>query len=159
MRFLTTFYENLIKMGNKSQVAILAITLLALRIVWGFEFFQSGLAKWHDIPGVISYFQSLRIPFPAFNAYFVGTLELVGGLLLLIGLCSRFAGLLLAATMIVAYATAHSVAVKMIFTNPTVLVEQAPFWFLVTALFVFGFGPGAFSIDALLKKYVFKGKK
>ena len=61
MRFLTMFYDGLIKAGNKSQFAILAVTLLALRVVWGFEFFQSGLAKWHDMSGVISYFQSLPI--------------------------------------------------------------------------------------------------
>ncbi len=159
MRFLTTFYESLIKAGNKSQIAILAITLLALRVVWGFEFFQSGLGKWHDIPGVIQYFTSLHIPFPIFNAYFVSTLELVGGLLLLIGLCSRLAGLLLTINMAVAYLTAHNAALKTVLTDPKVFVEQDPFWFLVTALFVFGFGPGVFSIDALLKRYVFRGKK
>ncbi len=158
MRFLTTFYESLIKAGNTSQAAILAVTLLALRVNWGFEFFKSGLTKWHDMSSVSNFFHSLHIPFPAFNAYFVGTLELLGGLLLLIGLCSRFAGLMLTVTMIVAYATAHASAVKMIFTDPTVFVDQGPFWFLVTALFVFGFGPGAFSVDALLKRYVFKGK-
>ena len=91
MRFLTIFYEGLVKFGNRSQVAVLAITLLALRVVWGFQFFQSGLAKWHDINGVIHYFTSLSIPMPTFNAYFIATLELLGGLLLLIGLCSRLA--------------------------------------------------------------------
>ena len=159
MRVLTTFYNGLIQAGNKSQVVILAIALLALRIIWGFEFFQSGLGKWHDMPGVIKYFSSLNIPMASFNAYFVGTLELVGGLLLLVGLCSRLAALLLALTMMVAYATAHMNAVKALFSDPTLFVKQDPFWFLVTALFVFAFGPGIFSIDVLLKRYVFKGSK
>ena len=159
MRALTTFYDGLVSLGNRSQVIILAIVLLVLRLVWGFEFFRSGLGKWNDIPSVIHFFQTLAIPFPSFNAYFVGTLELVGGLLLFIGLCSRLVGLLLAVNMLVAYATAHTKAVRMIFSEPSLIVDQDPFWFLVTALFVFAFGPGLFSVDALLKRYVFKGKK
>jgi len=159
MRFLTIFYETLVKIGNRSQVPLLALVLFTLRIIWGFGFFQAGLGKWHDINGVDSFFSSINIPFATFNAYFVATLELVGGLLLLVGLCARLAGFLLAATMAVAYVTAHSTALKAFFSNPAGIVAESPFWFLVTALFVFAFGPKAFSIDALLKRYVFKSKK
>ena len=50
--------------------------LLAVRLYWGWQFFQTGLGKLMHIPKVMGFFTSLGIPFPAFNAYFVGSLEL-----------------------------------------------------------------------------------
>jgi putative oxidoreductase len=59
-------------------------------------------------------------------------------------------------TMMVAYLTADIESVKMLFQDPNKFVSEAPFNFLMVSLIVFSFGPGAFSMDALIKRYVQK---
>ena len=85
------------------------------------------------------------------NAYFIGSLECFGGLLLIIGLASRPLALLIVISMTVAYVTADFEAVSSIFSDPDKFVKADPFPFLLTALIVFAFGAGRFSVDALLK--------
>jgi uncharacterized membrane protein YphA (DoxX/SURF4 family) len=53
--------------------------------------------------------------------------------------------------MIVAYLTADFETVSGIFSDPDKFVKADPFPFLLNALIVFVFGPGRFSVDALLK--------
>jgi putative oxidoreductase len=92
--------------------------LLAVRLYWGFQFAQTGWGKLHNLPKITAFFASLNIPFPAFNAPFVSTLELVGGILLMLGLFSRPIALLLAGNMLVAYWTADREALTSIFSDP-----------------------------------------
>jgi putative oxidoreductase len=40
------------------------------------------------------------------------------------------------------------------FSDPDKFVQAAPFPFLLTALIVLAFGPGLFSVDALLKRVI-----
>jgi putative oxidoreductase len=84
------------------------------------------------------------------NAYFIGSLECFGGLLLIIGLASRPLALLIVISMAVAYVTADFEAVSSIFSDPDKFVKADPFPFLLTALIIFAFGAGRFSADALL---------
>jgi putative oxidoreductase len=89
---------------------------------------------------------------PGFMVYVIGALELVGGILLALGLFSRLASLFLAAIMIGAYCTAHKEALFGVFGNLDAFVKEAPFAYLWTTLTVFCFGPGCFSLDAWKKK-------
>ena len=54
--------------------------------------------------------------------------------------------------MIVAYLTAHVESVRTIVADPQKFLEQAPFLFLLTTLLVLSFGPGTFSLDALIAR-------
>jgi putative oxidoreductase len=42
--------------------------LLAIRMYWGWQFYQTGLGKLQNIPKVVDFFTSLGIPFPTLNA-------------------------------------------------------------------------------------------
>ena len=79
---------------------------LVVRLIIGVAFFFDGKGKLGDLDKVTGFFTDLHIPFPHANAVFVATVELVGGLLLVIGLGTRIAALFLAATMSVAFVTA-----------------------------------------------------
>jgi putative oxidoreductase len=81
-----------------------------------------------------------------------GTTEMVGGLLLLLGLASRIISVPLTFVMLVAYATAHSDEMKAIFSDPDKFLSAAPFQFLFACVLIFVFGPGKLSSDALLKR-------
>jgi uncharacterized membrane protein YphA (DoxX/SURF4 family) len=53
--------------------------LLSIRIVWGFELFETGSGKLFHIEKPIAYFTSLAIPFQVENAYLVGATECSAG--------------------------------------------------------------------------------
>lgn len=127
--------------------------LLSLRLVWGWQLFQTGKGKLANIGPVIEFFQGLGIPSPSFNAHLVGITEYFGGLFLLLGLASRVITIPLTVTMVVAYLTADFEAVKTFFTDSDAFVKAAPFPFLITSLIVMIFGAGFFSLDQLIGSY------
>ncbi len=126
--------------------------LLAVRLYWGWQFAQTGWGKMHNIAKITVFFASLNIPFPSANAHFVAGLELVGGILLIVGLGSRMIGILLAGNMFVAYWTADHEALVSFFSDPGKFYVADPYTFLFASILVLIFGAGLFSIDTIVKK-------
>jgi putative oxidoreductase len=152
MQTLKNLYELLIRVANILQSPF----LLVVRMYWGWQFAQTGWGKLGDIHKVINFFTSLGIPAPALNAWFVSGLELVGGILLFVGLGSRLIALPLVIDMIVAYITADREALLQFFSDPDKFYAAAPFTFLLASLIILIFGPGKFSLDALLTRKLAK---
>lgn len=130
--------------------------LLAIRLYWGWQFFQTGMGKLENIGHVTQFFQSLNIPLPGANAWLVAIMECFGGLLLMVGAGSRLVAFALAFDMVIAYITADSDAVKSIFSDSDKFVQAAPFPFLFMTLVVLAFGAGVFSVDWVLRKILFR---
>src|SRR5271168_5542606 len=99
MQSILTWYGRFATGASNLQSTL----LLAIRLYWGWQFAQTGWGKMHNIAKIAGFFSSLNIPFPSANAHFISGLEFVGGILLILGLGSRFIGLLLAGNMFVAY--------------------------------------------------------
>ena len=133
--------------------------LLFLRVYFFWQLFQTGQGKLSNIGKISEFFASLGIPLPTLNAYFIGSLECFGSLLLIIGLASRPLSLLIVISMTVAYLAGDFEAVMNIFSDPDKFVKADPFPFLLTALIVLVFGPGLFSIDALMKQILRRREK
>jgi putative oxidoreductase len=130
-----------------------------LRLYFFWQLFLAGKGKLSNIEKVSEFFASLHIPMPALNVYFIGSLECFGSLLLIIGLGSRLLSLLIAISMTVAYLAADFEALSSIFSDPDKFVKADPFPFLLAALIVLVFGPGLFSIDALLERILRRKEK
>ena len=143
-------YELLITVANLLQSPF----LLALRLYFFWQLFQTGQGKLSNIGKIIHFFRDLHIPAPTVNAYFVSSLECFGGLLLMVGLASRPLALMVATSMCVAYLTTEQEALMTFFSNSDKFVKADPFPYLLTALIVLTFGPGLFSLDALLKRVI-----
>ena len=141
------FYQTLIRAGEIFQ----NLFLLAVRLIWGWQFFITGKGKLADIPAIAEFFKSLHIPFPEANAYLVGSVEMIGGALLFIGLFARLISLPLICTMSVAFLTADIEATSHFFSDPTNFFMKSPFSFLMAVLIIFSFGPGKISLDYLFK--------
>jgi putative oxidoreductase len=148
-------YELLVTGANSLKSPV----LLALRLYFFWQLFLIGEGKLSNIGKVSEFFASLHIPLPTLNAYFIGSLECFGSLLLIIGLGSRLLSLLIVISMAVAYLAADFEAVSSIFSDPDKFVKADPFPFLLTALIVLVFGPGLFSIDALMKRILHRREK
>jgi putative oxidoreductase len=121
---------------------------LAARVAVGLVFAAAGWGKLHNLGGVIEFFRSLGIPAPELQAPFVATVELVGGVLILLGLGTRFVAVPLAVTMVVAIATAlwPDLAGAIDLLGKSELVYIVIFAWLAIA------GAGAVSLDALVAR-------
>jgi putative oxidoreductase len=124
--------------------------LLLVRLYWGWQLMQTGWGKVNNIDKVVGFFTNLGIPAPAANAHFIAWLEFLGGVLLALGLGSRLIALPLTIDMLVAYVVADREALFSALSDPDKLYAAAPYTFLVASLIVLIFGPGRFSLDALI---------
>ena len=151
---ITDLYLKTISLTEKVFAPFGSLVLLLLRLVWGWQFFTTGLGKLQNHTRVTDFFTSLGIPMPGLNAWFVGGLEMVGGALLLVGLFSRPIAFLLAGNMFVAYLTADRPALLGVFHDLDAFLKADPFWFLFVSVVVLTLGPGVISLDRLLTKVI-----
>lgn len=138
-----------------SIMAVQPLVLLAFRVHWGVAFFFDGKGKLLNHDAVVQFFtESVQLPFPELNAWMVGGVELVGGLLLVLGLLSRPVALVLTANMLVAYLSVEGdrAALLGVFSDPQPFIDADPFFYLLTSVLVLAFGPGVISLDALACK-------
>ncbi|HZG15713.1 MAG TPA: DoxX family protein [Candidatus Bathyarchaeia archaeon] len=76
------------------------IGTLIVRVVVGLVFFMHGLSKFQGgLAGTAGFFEKMGIP--GFMAYVVASIELIGGLLVIIGIGSQIIPVLFAAIMLV----------------------------------------------------------
>ncbi len=148
LHWITNLYALFRSAANSLQSPL----LLAVRLYWGWQFAQNGWAKLHHLSKITEYFTSLGVPFPAFNAPFVSGVELLGGILLILGLCARPVGLMLFIDMLVAYWTADRAALLSFFRDPGTFYTADPYTFLFASLLILIFGAGFFSLDRWMSK-------
>ncbi len=121
---------------------------LTVRLVFGYFWLETGIAKVHNLEGFTMRFMGWGIPYPAFSAGLSAWTELIGGLLLMLGLFTRLIcipmliNMAVAVTLVVSsnlmglddYVEADEVVYSLIF-----------FWLLIA-------GPGKVSLDTLVAR-------
>ena len=150
IKVVRKLYRLLITVGNSLQSPF----LLFVRLYWGWQLMQSGWGKLHNIDKVTEFFMTLGLPAPGFTAHFIASLELVGGILLFLGLAARLIAVPLTINMIMAYIIADQVALMSIFSDPDKFYAAAPYTFLFASLVILIFGPGKFSVDAAIARKI-----
>jgi len=132
------------KMQPHGQSAV----LLALRLVYGWFFIETGWGKLMRFERTTDFFASLGLPAPTLSAGAAAVTELAGGILLVLGAGTRYAAAALSVVLLVAYLTAHR---EDAFQSLAAFTEQAPYPFLVACLVVLAFGAGRFSADGVIR--------
>jgi len=132
---------------------------LATRVTIGLGYLHTGLGKWHSFERTVDFFAGLGIPFARASAGLVASLEVVGGLLLLLGLLTRTSATLLAASMVVALLTADGPAFigswgRASEISPT---DVASWVFLLYLLWLIAHGAGAVSVDRAVARWRGRG--
>lgn len=148
MKFISKIHALLVQLGHVLQTPV----LLVIRVYWGWEFFLTGKGKLQNLEKVTNFFASLHIPAPHINAIMAASTEVSCGLLLCLGLFSRFASAALICVMCVAFYTADHDALVGIFHDPDKFTGADPFLYLYAAVIVFCFGPGKLAVDRFLFK-------
>jgi len=130
------------------------IAPLATRIVIGLAFYHAGSGKFRHFENVVGFFDSLGIPFPAFNAGLVASMETVGGIMLILGLFTRFFASGLSITMVVALITADTADFLSSWSSASEIspTDVTAFTFLLFLLWLVSYGAGKVSVDAILQK-------
>ena len=114
-----------------------AQTYALLRVVAGFLFLWHGVQKVFGFPG------SSSGGAPVYITYIAGPIELLGGLLVMIGLFTRPAAFLCSGLMAFAYWMSHGTKALLPIENRGELAALYCFLFL----FISAYGPGICSLD------------
>jgi putative oxidoreductase len=125
--------------------------IVLIRIAVGLIFFSQGLLKFLDPAMGVNRFTRIGFPHPAFTAHFVGTFEIICGVLVLFGVITRLSAIPLLIVISTAIATTKI---------PELFRPNQGFWFMVSdartdfsmfccLLFLIIAGPGSWSIDWL----------
>jgi putative oxidoreductase len=125
------------------------IGITILRIATGAIFAVHGAQKLfvYGFDGVTGAFAGMGIPFPGITGPLTGLVEFFGGLALIVGLLTRFAGFGLAATMLGAIGFVHLAAG---FFAPNGV--EFPLSLLAATSALAAVGAGRYSFDALLER-------
>jgi uncharacterized membrane protein YphA (DoxX/SURF4 family) len=136
--------------------------ILIIRLLAGGVFFWEGMLKFVYVNQGVGRFTKLGFPFPVTTAHFVASAEIIGGLLLLVGLLTRATALYFVIQMIVAIL---STKIGLYYgTSPLPLPPALPkigIWAVLheirsdyaqvlTCLFLLLEGPGRRSLDFML---------
>ena len=138
-------------------------TTILIRLMAGGVFFWEGVLKFVYVNQGIGRFTKLGMPFPAFTSNFVGGLEIVGGIALILGLGTRLLTIPFVIEMLVAMLSTKPAL--FLGTSPLPLPPSPPqigIWAvlheirseyaqLMTCLFLLVAGPGPWSLDAWLR--------
>ncbi|MBS1740488.1 HvfX family Cu-binding RiPP maturation protein [Elizabethkingia miricola] len=131
------------------------ISLLFIRLILAYGFFNPAMMKIKDVNSIADWFGSMNIPFPHLNAYLSTGTEVLGVILLTLGLFSRIISIPLIITMIVAIITVH-------WSNGFEAGNngfEIPLYYMIMLFALIAFGSGKFSVDYLLGKRSRKTEK
>jgi len=139
--------------------------LLSLRLLLGWDYFESGLEKFRGENWFADIQDRFPFPFsivpPEVSWQMATWFELVGGVALVIGLGTRFFAMSLSILTVVAIASVHwpaewhgldQLMQGYVFTDKGFGNFKLPVLFLGMLLPLILLGPGKFSIDQLLRK-------
>ncbi|NSL87890.1 DoxX family protein [Chitinophaga solisilvae] len=122
--------------------------LLLIRLVLAYGFWHPAMMKWKDIHGIGDWFAQLQIPLPYFNAYLVAVTELLGVVLLTLGLFVRFITIPLMISMVVAIITVHLANGFEAGDNGF----EIPLYYILFLFTLLVYGGGRISIDHFLER-------
>jgi len=114
------------------------------RVLMAAIFLYSGFGKLTDPTGTIAYIQSAAIPMPVVAYWITVVIELLGGVMLLVGFKARVAALVLALFSVAAALRFHTNFAdqnQMIHFMKNVAIAGG-------LLQVYAFGPGGLSVDS-----------
>jgi len=122
-----------------------SVSLLFLRFVLAYGFYDPALNKWSDMDSIVTWFkETLELPFPTFNAYMAASVEAAGVVLLILGFGIRFISAALMVVMIVAISTVHLEHGFSASDNGF----EIPLYYLLMLFILVSHGGGRYSLDS-----------
>jgi putative oxidoreductase len=123
-----------------------SLALLFARIAVAYGFTKPALMKWSNLDATAIWFHTLGIPLSGLFAFVTASAEIVGVVLLFLGLFTRFVSIPLMIVMIIATLTVH---LGHGFSAGDGGFEIPLYYFIFLLIFA-SHGAGKFSLDSLL---------
>jgi putative oxidoreductase len=139
---LKDFYLELSVLFNYFQ----SFALLFARLVLAYGFYEPALTKWQNFDTTVEWFGSLGVPFASFATLLTASVEIMGVVLLTLGLFTRVITMPLMFIMMIATFTVHLSNGFSVGNNG---FEIPLYYFLFLLLFA-SHGAGKFSLDFLI---------
>ena len=154
---IASAYDRFAKRSDEAQ----SLLLLLIRLYIGYRSAVSGWGHWTHFHRTVAVFANLHIPLAKINLALSASTELLGGILLLLGLCSRPVALLMAFNFLVAilsvelsnYSFSWRLLDSAIWNGQTPILQDTAFPFFAAAILILFFGPGRYSIDGMFRRF------
>jgi len=143
MRF-REFYLELSALLNYFQ----SLALLLARLAVAYGFYNPALLKWTNFDTTVAWFDTLGIPFAYSATFLTASVEIIGVVLLSLGLFTRIIAFPLIFIMLVATATVHISHGFSVANNGF----EIPLYYIIFLSIFASYGAGRFSIDNLIFK-------
>ncbi len=159
------YYEKFVDLVSNVK----SMALLFVRLIIAYNFYEPAMLKWSDMTSTAMWFESMGIPFPTVQAYMAASTEMLGVVLLTLGLFTRVISVPLIIIMFVAIATVHGengyamiqagseivdAWVNGVKTPGTLVVLQngfeMPLYYIIFLLVLVAEGSGKLSLDRLI---------
>jgi putative oxidoreductase len=124
------------------------LILLSGRLLIAYGFAKPALLKIASMEDTSAWFSSLEIPFPVLTAYFVTGMEVIGIVLLILGLFTRFTALILSLIMMGAMFFVHAAHGFSVADNGV----EIPLYYMLFLFLIASFGPGKYALDKIFLK-------
>lgn len=141
MRF-REFYLELSVLLNYLQ----SFALLFARVALAYGFYEPAMMKWRNFDTTVAWFSSLGIPFASVATLLTASIEVVGVVLLLVGLFVRFISAPLMFVMVMATLTVHLSNGFSVANNGF----EIPLYYFLFLFILATHGAGRFSMDYLI---------
>ena len=139
---LKEFYLELSILFNYLQ----SFSLLFARVALAYGFYTPALTKWNNFDTTTQWFSSLGIPFASFATLLTASVEIMGVVLLTLGLFTRIITIPLMFVIGVAIFTVHISNGFSVANNGF----EIPLYFFLFLLILISHGAGKFSLDYLI---------
>lgn len=141
---MRTLYKNFVEGTGKLH----DVQLILFRLVLAYGFYGPATMKVKNLEGVAEWFGSMSYPFPMVSAILVMTTEVLGVILLTLGLGTRIIALPLMFMMVVAIFTTH-------ISNGFAAGDngfEIPLYYFLMLMALVVFGSGKYSLDHVVSR-------
>jgi putative oxidoreductase len=139
---LKDFYLELSVLFNYFQ----SFSLLFIRVALAYGFYEPALTKWNNFDTTTEWFSSLGIPFASLATLLTASIEIMGVILLVLGLFTRLITMPLMIIMFVATITIHLSNGFSVANNGF----EIPLYYFLFLSILASHGAGKFSLDFLI---------
>jgi putative oxidoreductase len=139
---LKDFYLELSVLLNYFQ----SFSLLFARLALAYGFYEPALTKWRNFDTTTQWFDSIGIPFAPFMTLLTASIEIIGVLLLVLGLFTRFITVPLMIIMVIAVLSVHLSNGFSVANNGF----EIPLYYFLFLSILASHGAGEFSLDTLI---------
>ncbi|MHC3993482.1 HvfX family Cu-binding RiPP maturation protein [Thiomicrolovo sp. ZZH C-3] len=140
--------SNLCKIVEPAVEKLQSVSLLFVRLILAYGFYEPAKMKWSDIGSVAEWFGSMGLPLPTLQAYLAATTEASGVVLLTLGLFTRLITIPLMVVMLVAITLVHLPNGFQSGNNGF----EIPLYYFIMLFVLLTHGAGTLSFDRLLFK-------